>query len=197
MHKSASDNQRVVDFDSSNTRDSNNSLSLLQVATALEDSVAGERWASVVGSDRHEVSTLGRLRATKVGRHGARLEAPVIVAPRTLGEGYLGFGKQSALHVAVLTAFVGPCPEGREAAHRNGDRRDNRLENLRWTTHTENIADKQRHGSCSARRRPNLRTEERAEIRRRREAGESRAAVAAAFRVCFQTVSNACREVAR
>jgi len=51
------------------------------------------------------------------------------------------------VHRAVLEAFVGACPPGTEGTHINGDKGDNRLENLRWATHAENIQDKDRHGT--------------------------------------------------
>lgn len=47
----------------------------------------------------------------------------------------------------VLTAFVGPCPPGMEACHDDGNNADNRLGNLRWDTHGNNIRDKKRHGT--------------------------------------------------
>lgn len=147
-----------------------------------------ERWAPVPGSDRHEVSTLGRLRTWRV-RKGPRLSAPVVVKPRAIAEGYLGFAKQSRLHTAVLEAFVGPCPEGHEAAHFDGDKHNNALSNLRWATHAENIADKVRHGTPYVRRVRDLDEDETAEVCRRREAGESRADVAKAFGITPQTVS--------
>ncbi len=50
------------------------------------------------------------------------------------------------IHRLLLEAFVGPCPPGHEGCHNNGDRTDNRLVNLRWATHRENIADREAHG---------------------------------------------------
>lgn len=50
------------------------------------------------------------------------------------------------VHQLVLEAFVGPRPEGMEACHDNGDRADNRLENLRWDTVSENRLDIKRMG---------------------------------------------------
>lgn len=50
----------------------------------------------------------------------------------------------------VLTAFVGPPPApGRRyhAAHDDGDRKNNRLDNLRWATPADNEKDKIRHGT--------------------------------------------------
>ena len=40
---------------------------------------------------------------------------------------------------AVLEAWVGPRPEGMECDHINGNPRDNRLCNLEWVTHAENV----------------------------------------------------------
>lgn len=51
--------------------------------------------------------------------------------------------------VAVLLAFVGPRPAGKEAAHWDGVRTNNLLGNLRWATHAENCQDQVRHGTCN------------------------------------------------
>lgn len=51
------------------------------------------------------------------------------------------------VHRLVLEAFVGPCPEGMEGCHSNGNPRDNRLSNLRWDTRTENHRDAVKHGT--------------------------------------------------
>ena len=56
--------------------------------------------------------------------------------------------KAYRVHRLVLEAFVGPCPEGMEACHNNGDPADNRLENLRWDTRQENQKDAVKHGSA-------------------------------------------------
>lgn len=46
-----------------------------------------------------------------------------------------------------MEAFVGPCPEGMEVCHNNGDCTDNRLENLRYDTKSANMLDRVRHGT--------------------------------------------------
>lgn len=53
------------------------------------------------------------------------------------------------VHGLVLTCFVGPCPPGLECGHRDRDKRNNNLSNLRWVTKLENAADKHRHGTTS------------------------------------------------
>jgi hypothetical protein len=50
----------------------------------------------------------------------------------------------------VLEAFVGPAPEGCEAAHRDGNKKNNKLLNLRWLTHQANMDEKRLHGTSGA-----------------------------------------------
>jgi len=45
----------------------------------------------------------------------------------------------------VLAAFVGPCPDGMHTRHLNGNKLDNRLENLQWGTPKENGEDRVKH----------------------------------------------------
>lgn len=49
------------------------------------------------------------------------------------------------VHRLVLLAFAGPCPEGMEGCHDNGDRSDNHRSNLYWGTHLDNMQDAIRH----------------------------------------------------
>src|SRR5262249_27903182 len=55
--------------------------------------------------------------------------------------------KHFRVNVLILWAFTGSRPDGLEAAHLDGDRSNNRVENLAWKTHAENIADKAGHGT--------------------------------------------------
>lgn len=51
------------------------------------------------------------------------------------------------VHRLVLDAFVSKRPRGKECRHLNGDPKDNRLENLKWGTHRQNIQDAIKHGT--------------------------------------------------
>jgi HNH endonuclease len=52
------------------------------------------------------------------------------------------------VHRAVLLTFVGPPPtEEHEVRHLDGNPHNNDLSNLCWGTHTENMQDKQIHGT--------------------------------------------------
>lgn len=62
----------------------------------------------------------------------------------------LGSAKVKRLvHLLVLLAFEGPCPEGMQARHRNGRRDDNRRANLCYGTPVENAADREAHGTTA------------------------------------------------
>ncbi len=50
------------------------------------------------------------------------------------------------VHQLVMLAFYGYPPAGKEAMHLNGNPKDNRPENLRYGTHSENITDMYRMG---------------------------------------------------
>jgi hypothetical protein len=58
-----------------------------------------------------------------------------------------GVMRRFQVHKLVLEAFVGPCPDGLEACHGDGDHRNCSLGNLRWDTRESNRADAIRHGT--------------------------------------------------
>lgn len=121
---------------------------------------AAERWMQVPGRDGiYEVSNCGRVRSrerTVRYRDGRRRRYPgeLVATNPDKVDGYVRvslrcMGKQEKcyLHTLVLTAFIGPAAEGEECCHRDGDRANNRLDNLRWGTPKENAADKLKHGT--------------------------------------------------
>src|SRR5262245_38045005 len=69
----------------------------------------------------------------------------------TLHSGYpvvqLGRGNYFRTSRLVLLAFVGPCPEGMECRHLDGNPQNNHVDNLRWGTSAENTEDQRRHGT--------------------------------------------------
>lgn len=98
----------------------------------------------------YEISSTGLVRSFHK-RHGV---GGKILSPKVGRDGYAevvlcdgGNRKSCQVHRLVLLAFVGPCPDGRQVAHDNGRRDDNRLSNLRYATPLENSGDKFRHGT--------------------------------------------------
>lgn len=56
-------------------------------------------------------------------------------------------GRHIFIHRLILLAFVGPCPEGMECCHNDGDPTNNRLDNLRWDSPKNNKRDSILHGT--------------------------------------------------
>ena len=52
------------------------------------------------------------------------------------------------VHRLIISTFDGERPEGMECRHLNGNALDNRLCNLKWGTHSENMQDEIRHGTA-------------------------------------------------
>lgn len=107
-----------------------------------------EIWLPIADSELHEISNFGRVRSKRCGilkGYEKRQNGKVVCVTVNLGR-----GKNRRVHHLVLEAFVGPCPDGMEGCHEDGDPRNNRLENLRWDTRLSNQQDSIRHGTKSA-----------------------------------------------
>lgn len=50
------------------------------------------------------------------------------------------------VHRLVLEAFVGPCPKGMEACHKDDNPLNNELGNLKWDTHQANVRNREWNG---------------------------------------------------
>lgn len=58
-----------------------------------------------------------------------------------------GVLEREYVHRLICEAFHGPCPEGMECRHLDGNRTNNAASNLAWGTRRENHADKNAHGT--------------------------------------------------
>jgi hypothetical protein len=54
------------------------------------------------------------------------------------------------VHRLVLETYIGPCPDGMECRHLDGNPLNNNLSNLRWGTKSENVRDAINHGTFNA-----------------------------------------------
>jgi len=110
-----------------------------------------EEWRVAPGLPDYAVSSLGNVKRTASGK-GARVGHNLAGGRaksgyRTVNLQINGVGKTFNVHALVCAVFHGPRPDGREVAHGNGDRADNRAENLRWCTRKENASDREKHGT--------------------------------------------------
>lgn len=94
----------------------------------------GRVWSPPKGHSNPKGKWLKPISASKYGHLAVNLWRNGKMSPRKI-------------HQLVLETYVGLRPIGTQCRHLNGDPSDNRLENLKWGTHMENIRDKIRHGT--------------------------------------------------
>lgn len=58
-----------------------------------------------------------------------------------------GHSRSPQISRLILDAWVGPCPEGMECCHNDGNAMNNVLSNLRWDTHWNNVQDQISQGT--------------------------------------------------
>ncbi len=158
-----------------------------------------EIWKSIPGYEgKYEVSTLGRIKSLPrlvVKPRGSFMSKERILpgSVSVNGPGYrtVNLGNRTTyIHHLVLETFVGPRPDRHEACHNNGNRLDNRLENLRWDTASQNQNDRAKHGTSNRGERCGsaiLKTEEVQEIFNSKEPG---CELARRYGVAQQTICN-------
>ena len=149
-----------------------------------------------------EASNQGRIRRTQSAQGAKMLNHPRLGTNKS---GYrevqvqckqYGVSGLKFVHQLVLEAFIGPKPTGHECNHKNGNRSDNRLDNLEWVTRRENVLHAYRvlgryhlnppHGSQSGTSK--LTEEYIPHIRARVRQGESQASVARSLGVSRTTI---------
>jgi hypothetical protein len=122
------------------------------------DQSIGETWLPIPGWEGlYEVSDHGRVKSlSRVVMHsqGGPKRIRERILSNRIGSSYpmvslyaAGVSFERQVHELVLTTFVGPCPEGMECRHRDGDKTNARLDNLHWGTHSDNEQDKKLHGT--------------------------------------------------
>lgn len=104
-----------------------------------------EEWKLIPEWPDYEASNLGRIRRSFSCRrtNGA---TPGRVLKQALRSRYSTVGfyidrRQTTVlvHRLVASAFLGPCPEGKEVNHIDGDKLNNKISNLEYVSHSENM----------------------------------------------------------
>jgi len=122
-------------------------------ATILFD---GVEYRKIPEHDGYAVSRDGQLISCRVTGPGAGLGKWRRLLGSTNNDGYRqvspcvsGVPAKKTVHALVLLTWVGPRPDGMECRHLNGNRIDNRVENLRWGSRAENLQDRETHGTVA------------------------------------------------
>lgn len=114
-----------------------------------------ETWTPLKEFYGYDISSEGRVRSWKNNAGGKRSK-PFLMKPTLNKDGYwiisFGvFGKrvQKTLHQLILETVKGPRPVGSVVRHLNGNKLDNRIENLTWGTPGDNNRDTSKHGKST------------------------------------------------
>ncbi|ATN88920.1 HNH endonuclease [Mycobacterium phage ThreeRngTarjay] len=125
-----------------------------------------ERWMPIPGLPGYEASSLGRVRSlprritqVRYGKSHAITAKGRVLKPRMIN-GYLVVQPRrpdhsiwsAGVHRLVLMAFSGVHHPTLDCRHLNGDRMDNRPENLEWGTRLDNLEDQKLHGTHPSQR---------------------------------------------
>lgn len=109
-----------------------------------------EEWKPVVGfEDLYIVSNLGKVKSLNYNRQGIEKEMKLSTSPDgyyylTLYKNNKGYTKRP--NRLVAEAFI-PNPNNlEEVNHIDMDRKNNKLNNLEWCSHVDNIAHSHKHG---------------------------------------------------
>lgn len=101
-----------------------------------------EQWRPITGGN-YEISSHGRFRRSTPGR---KTEAGKLLTLTKLKIGYHvvqpvinGKNVMKYIHHLVAEAFIGPRPDGFDINHRDGVKTNNRVDNLEYVTHAENM----------------------------------------------------------
>lgn len=100
-----------------------------------------EVFRPVIGDDRYQVSSIGRVRGPK----GLRKLVLVGKGYRTIMFVVDGRATLRYVHHLVAESFLGPRPEGHDVAHGDGRVGNNLVTNLRYATRISNAEDRNRH----------------------------------------------------
>lgn len=105
-----------------------------------------EIWKDIHGFPGYQASSLGRIGSMdcilRPSIHHKTGRAQVVVGSRTDRT-----RKSIYVHKLVLLAFQGPCPDGKESRHLDGNKLNNQADNLCWDTPEANDADLIVHGT--------------------------------------------------
>jgi len=137
-------NPHVCERGAAKRREKHKDAITAREATWNSGNVPGEQWRMVVGYEGlYDISDSGR---TKRVGGGAGACPGRVLKPAEDRSGYLhlgltedGYSKNYFVHRLVAAAFIGPCPEGKQVNHKDGDKSNNCPSNLEYVTASENV----------------------------------------------------------
>ncbi len=94
-------------------------------------------WKDITGFPGYKISNTGLVWSDKRNK---------LLKPEIINNGYLRVSLYNTkkvirklIHILVLETFIYKCPIGLTAHHKNGNKQDNRINNLEWISLSHNI----------------------------------------------------------
>lgn len=102
-----------------------------------------EKWKRIPNFSRYEASTMGRIRSKNYKNSGRTK----VLKPSESDDGYLKTMLQNdkggynswAIHKWIASAYLGEKPAGKEINHKDGNKLNNRPDNLEFCSRSENM----------------------------------------------------------
>lgn len=101
-----------------------------------------EEWRDIPGYEGlYQVSNTGKVRSMNYRRSGlvAELKQKNVKGYRYVDLVNKNGIKMLSVHRLIIETFIGPCPEGKQVNHVDGDPCNNNVSNLEYVTAAENI----------------------------------------------------------
>ena len=115
----------------------------------FEKEIKGEIWRTIKDSDIYEISNFGRVRCVQRqrGSHYKHEDYPIILKQRICSKGYCMCGikdkhgnkKLIRVHRYVAYSFIENKKNLPQINHKNGEKLNNKVDNLEWITNDDNM----------------------------------------------------------
>lgn len=154
-------------------------------------------WAVAASAPTLLVSDTGRvvrMASSRLKKRSWQTYPECELKPRRIGAGYLavnskeqGVKRTLYVHRLVAEAFLGKPADANEVNHLDGNKQNNKLSNLEWTTHSANLQHAYKEGLHPSR---SLAPEQVHQIRAKFAEGQSLQQIAAEFGVSRSAISH-------
>ena len=157
-----------------------------------------EIWKNIIEYPNYQISSLGRVKSKErmitdnLGRTRC-IHSRILKQGDSMGYAFVNLIKNGEvnsvkIHVLVAETFLGQRPDGYDVCHKNGNKKDNNVDNLEYGTRSKNNLDNYRINGCVTKNQK-LTVDEVKEIKKQLQQGVSQRKLALKYGVCKSTIA--------